>query len=124
MPSGTVQRLAQSQRLIAAAGALLAGGAVALAAYASHRAEGQVQARLQLAAAFAFGHGLALSTLAPRADSRLSRAALVAMLLGTLLFAGGIAFAALTGTRAALAPFGGALLIAAWLACAVAALRD
>lgn len=113
-----------SSRALAAAGALCAGAAVALAAYASHGAEGLVQARLQLASAFGFGHGLALAALAPQARGRLSRAALAAMLPGTLLFAGGIAVAALAGTRAAVAPAGGLLLIAAWLAWALAALRD
>lgn len=117
-------RLPQRQRLIAAAGALLAAGAVALAAYASHGAEGLAQARLQLAAAFAFGHGLALHVLAPRAVARLARIALAAMLVGTLLFAGSIAVAALSEFRAVLAPFGGMLLIAAWLACVAVSLRD
>lgn len=111
-------------RLFAVSGPLLAACAVALAAYASHGATGTAQARLGTAAAFAFGHGLALAALAPRAaGSRLAQASLAAMLLGTLLFAGGLAWAVFTEGNAAVAPFGGMLLIGAWLAFAVAALR-
>jgi uncharacterized membrane protein YgdD (TMEM256/DUF423 family) len=111
-------------RLLAAGGALLAGCAVALAAYAGHGAEGLAQSRLQTAAAFAFGHGLALASLAPRAASRLVRIALAGLLAGTLLFAGGVAAAALGASGGGTAPFGGTLLIAAWLLYAVAALRS
>ena len=110
-------------RLFAAGGALLAGCAVALAAYAAHGAEGLAQSRLQTAAAFAFGHGLALAALAPRATSRLACISLAGLLAGTLLFAGGVAAAAL-GASGGTAPFGGTLLIAAWLLYAVAALRS
>lgn len=112
------------RRALAAAGAVLAAAAVALAAYAAHGAEGLAQSRLQTAAAFAFGHGLALAALAPRADARLARLALAALLLGALLFAGGVAASVLTGTGSAVAPFGGTLLIAGWLCYALAALRS
>ncbi len=111
-------------RLCAAAGAVLAAVAVALAAYAAHGAEGLAQSRLQTAAAFAFGHGLALAALSPRAASRTARIALAAMLAGTLLFSGGVAASALAGTGSGVAPFGGTLLIASWLVYALAALRN
>ena len=52
---------------------------MALAAYASHAALGPDQARLQLAAALAFGHGVARATLAPAGG--------LAMIAGWLLFA-------------------------------------
>ena len=48
-----------SARLLAAIGALLCGLSVALGAYAAHAAGPEARSRLALAAAFAFGHGLA-----------------------------------------------------------------
>lgn len=110
-------------RALAAIGALLAAGAVALAAYAAHGVDGLAQSRLQTASAFAFGHGLALVALAPRAQGRLARAALGILLAGALLFCGGLVVGTLFGTGAALAPFGGSLLIAGWLLYAAAAVR-
>lgn len=114
---------ASARRWLAASGACLLAVSVALAAYASHGAEGDAQARLQTAAAFGFGHGLALAALAPQARSRLAVALLGMLLAGALLFCGGIGASVLLGTRAATAPFGGALLIAGWLGWALAALR-
>ena len=111
-------------RALAASGAVLAAVAVALAAYAAHGVEAAAQSRLQTAAAFAFGHGLALAALSPQARSRFARGALAALLAGTLLFCGGVAATALAGAGGGLAPFGGTLLIAAWLAYAVAAFRS
>ncbi|HWI78940.1 MAG TPA: hypothetical protein VNS31_07065, partial [Ramlibacter sp.] len=67
------------RRSLASAGAIAAALAVALAAYAAHAASPMVQSRLQLAAVFAFGHGLALATLAPRAARRMTRVALLAL---------------------------------------------
>ena len=46
-------------RRVAASGAVLAALAVALSAYASHLASPEAAKRLALAAALAFGHGLA-----------------------------------------------------------------
>ena len=111
------------QRLLAACGALLLAAAVALAAYAAHGVEGEAQARLNTAAAFAFGHGLALAVLAPRAHARLARLVLAALLLGTLLFCGGVVAVTLFGVSLGVAPFGGTLLIVGWLAWAFVALR-
>lgn len=105
------------------AGALLAAASVALSAYASHADSGAGQASLQAAAAIAFGHGVALAALSPLARGRLAATALLAMLLGTLLFSGGIVVAHFADGLARTAPFGGTLLIAAWLAWAIDALR-
>jgi len=102
-------------RRFAATGAWLAGIAVALAAYAAHAADDAQQARLQTAALFAFGHGLALVALAPRAVSRWMRVALVALFVGALLFSGSLVAEALFGLRPRLAPSGGTLLIVGWL---------
>lgn len=110
-------------RLLAAAGALLLAVAVALAAYAAHGADGTAQSRLQTAAAFAFGHGLALVALAPGVRAWFAQLVLAVLLLGTVLFSGGVASSVLLGTGGAVAPFGGTLLIAGWLAWAAAALR-
>jgi len=110
-------------RILAAAGAVLAALAVALAAYASHAADPGAGQRLGLAAAFAFGHGLALAALAPRARGYLAPAALWALLLGVLLFAGSLVGARFFGLPTRLAPMGGSLMILGWLAHAVAALR-
>jgi uncharacterized membrane protein YgdD (TMEM256/DUF423 family) len=110
------------QRWLSFAGALLAAGAVALSAYAAHAAAAG-QANLGTAAALAFGHGVALVVLARMPHRRMAVLALVALLLGTLLFSGGLLVAHVAGVHARTAPFGGALLIAAWLAYAIDALR-
>ena len=102
-------------RALAATGAWLCASAVALAAYASHAASGLPQTRLQTAALFAFGHGLALVVLAPRATTRSPRIGIVALLAGVLLFSGSLVAEALFGLRPRAAPFGGMLLIAGWL---------
>ncbi|MGN7724689.1 DUF423 domain-containing protein [Luteimonas sp. 22616] len=114
---------AAAQRWLGFAGAVLAAASVALSAYASHAANGAGQASLQAAAAIAFGHGIALAALSHLARRRLANIALVAMLLGTLLFSGGLVVAHVAGVPARTAPFGGSLLIAAWLAWALDALR-
>lgn len=105
------------------AGAILAAGSVALSAYASHGADGAGRAALHVAAAIAFGHGIALAALSRLAVRRLAMASLAGLLLGTVLFSGGIAVAHFGGLQARVAPFGGTLLIAAWLAWAADALR-
>jgi len=102
-------------RAVAAIGAWLCATAVALAAYATHAAAGLPQVRLQTAALFAFGHGLALFVLAPRANTRVARTAIAAMLVGVSLFSGSLAAEALFGLRPRPAPFGGMLLIVGWL---------
>lgn len=110
-------------RWLAAAGALLAAAAVALSAYAAHAAQGEAQARLFTAAVFAFGHGIALAALAPVARRRLAAIALAGLLLGTLLFCGGVVVRQTLGVSLGVAPLGGGLLVLSWLLYAAAALR-
>lgn len=108
---------------LAAAGAACAAVGIALAAYASHGVQGAPQAQLQAAALFALVHGGALAALAPLPGGRLRRAALIALLAGTLLFSGSVTAGALLGWTTAAAPFGGSLMIAAWLLLAADFLR-
>jgi uncharacterized membrane protein YgdD (TMEM256/DUF423 family) len=108
---------------LAAFGALSAGLAVALAAYAAHAAQGADQSRLQTAAAFAFGHGLALAALAPAQVQPLARWALRGIGGGALLFAGSLVGGVLGHWPTTLAPLGGLLMIGGWLALAFALLR-
>ncbi|MBW3551155.1 MAG: chromosome partitioning protein, partial [Proteobacteria bacterium] len=58
-------------RALTALGALMAAVSIALAAYAAHGLEPQSASRLQLAAVFAFGHGVALAALARTVDPTL-----------------------------------------------------
>ena len=113
-----------AQRWLACGGALLAGAAVALSAYAAHATAGAGQDNLYTAAAMAFGHGVALAALSRPPRRRLAVLALAMMLLGTLLFCGGLVIAEVAGVHARTAPFGGVLLIVAWLAHAIDALRS
>ena len=69
----------QRRSWLAANGALCAAAAVALSAYAAHAAQGPAQARLQTAALFAFGHGVALAVLAPQSTRTLARLALAVL---------------------------------------------
>ncbi|RDZ27819.1 DUF423 domain-containing protein [Lysobacter silvisoli] len=110
-------------RALAVAGAILAAAAVALSAYAAHVADALAQSRLQTAAVFAFGHGVALAALAPQAARRLARVALIGLLLGVLLFSGGLASAHFFATSTRLLPYGGSLMILSWLLYAAAAAR-
>ena len=110
-------------RVLAAAGGLLAAAAVGLSAYASHASQGDARASLYLAAVFAFGHGVALAALAPRAGRRMDRLALSILLVGTVLFCGSLALSRLADVSTGLAPMGGMLLIAGWLLHAAAATR-
>lgn len=107
------------QRWLAAAGAVCAAAAVALSAYAAHASDGPAQARLQTAAVFAFGHGLALVLLAPATPRRLGRCALIALSLGVLLFCGSVVSGVLAQWPTTLAPLGGMLLIGGWLLLAI-----
>ncbi len=108
---------------LAACGALFAAAAVALSAYAAHAVEGVLQSRLQTAAIFAFGHGVALAVLAPAASQRLGRIAMWMLCVGVLLFSGGIAGSVLLQLPAITAPFGGPLLIVGWILYAIDLLR-
>jgi len=97
--------------------AMLCAASVALAAYASHAALPAQASRLGLAAAFAFGHGLALILIAGR-RSRLAGLSRLLLLLGIVGFSGGLCFAVFMDARAATAPLGGSLLILGWLVLA------
>lgn len=103
---------------ISALAALTCAASVALAAYASHAALPGQASRLGLAAAFAFGHGLALILIAGR-RSRLAGLSRALFLLGVAGFSGGLCFAAFMATRAPTAPLGGSLLILGWLVLAL-----
>jgi uncharacterized membrane protein YgdD (TMEM256/DUF423 family) len=96
-----------------ALGALACGLSVALGAYASHVAQAQDGRRLAIAAAFAFGHGLALLVIGARC-SRLALAAQLCFGLGIVLFSGSLSLAVFFGVPTALAPFGGSLLMLGW----------
>ena len=115
MPAMTINHRAW----LAASGAVLAAAAVALAAYASHGVHGVDQSRLQTAAVFAFGNGLALAALAPSTMRTLGQLALLALLLGVLLFSGSLTGSVIAGLPTTLAPMGGALMIGGWLALAL-----
>jgi uncharacterized membrane protein YgdD (TMEM256/DUF423 family) len=109
---------------LALCGGLLAGVSVGLSAYAAHGlADPLMQSRLQNAALFAFGHGLALAALAPSTTRRLGSVGLYLLLLGTLLFAGSLAGAVFLGTPTTAAPYGGSALMLGWLAWAIDAVR-
>jgi uncharacterized membrane protein YgdD (TMEM256/DUF423 family) len=110
------------RRLVSAIAALFCAISVALAAYAAHAAEGLAKQRLAIAAAFFFGHGLALLVLRAR-EGRLALAARIGFLAGTICFAGSLARAALFGGPTLLAPVGGTLLILAWLLAAIDFMR-
>ena len=111
--------------LLAFAGALLAGLAVALGAYASHGVtDPQAQSNLQTATLYAFGHGVALAALAAGTTRSLGKAGLYLLLLGTLLFSGSLALVALGQLHSTrLAPVGGISLILGWVLWAADALR-
>lgn len=107
---------------LSAAAALICALAIALAAYASHGAEGESARRLAMAAAFAFAHGVALIALASRV-SRLANLGKAGLLVGVLLFPGSLIAAVFLQLPTTLAPFGGALLIAGWIVLAVDFIR-
>ena len=117
------QPTSRAPRWPVVAGAAFAGLAVALSAYAAHGTEGLAQSGLQTAAAYAFGHGVALIALAPATRGRLGTLASVLLLLGALGFAGALASKYLLGVSTGIAPWGGSLLILGWLLHAVVAAR-
>jgi uncharacterized membrane protein YgdD (TMEM256/DUF423 family) len=106
-------------RLAGASGAVLAAAGTALAAYAAHGADGEVRAHLYMAALFAFGNGIALAALAPRGARAAGAVALLALLAGTVLFAGSLVAARLFGVPTMSAPWGGMLMVIGWLALAL-----
>lgn len=110
--------------LMACIGGLFAAVAIGLSAYASHGVEdAHLQTNLQSAALYAFGNGLALACLAPRAQRLLAQVGLVLILLGTVMFSGSLAANALWGWATKVAPFGGIAMMLGWVLWAFNALR-
>ena len=114
--------MSRLERALAVFAALACGLSVAIAAYASHAAQGQARERLALAAALAFGHGLAvLATQSRRgAWARLVR---IAFAVGIVLFSGSLVGAALFAAPTMLAPVGGSVLMLGWGILAIDFLR-
>jgi len=104
--------MSRADRALATLAAVCCGLAVAAAAYASHAAHGLARERMTIAAAMAFGHGLAL--LLPLGPGRLWLAARLCWASGIVLFAGSLAAAALWSSSTALAPAGGMSLLLGW----------
>lgn len=119
-----LDRRSRKPSLLACIGALLAATAIGLAAYAAHGvADPQVQSRLQSAALYAFGHGVALAVLGALAERTLAKLALCVLLVGTLLFSGSLVGGALWHWSTRLAPAGGIAMMAGWVLFAVNAMR-
>ena len=119
-------------RRFLALGALSAGIAVALGAFAAHalkaRLEAQLLAAFEVGARYQMYHALALvavGLLAERRSSRLLGASGALFLAGTVLFSGSLYALSLTGIRGlgAITPFGGVAFLAGWLCLAAAALK-
>lgn len=115
MQEPTTSELPRQRRWLAACGAWFAALGIALSAYAAHAAAGSDQVRLQTAALFAFGNGIALACLARDARSGVAGIALGALALGVLLFSGSLAASVLLHWPTTLAPAGGMLMIGGWL---------
>jgi uncharacterized membrane protein YgdD (TMEM256/DUF423 family) len=106
-------------RWLCALGAIYAATGVALSAYAAHAAIGADASRLQTAALFAFGHGVALAALGRFPTNRWTFVGLLAIAVGVALFAGSLIGRVVLHWAAAFAPFGGMLLIGGWLVFAI-----
>lgn len=115
----SVRRDTPRGRWLAAVGAFYAAAGVALSAYAAHASAGADMTRLQTAALFAFGHGVALAALAAVQGNRRTHVALLAIAAGVLLFCGSLVGRAVLQWPATFAPFGGLLLIGGWLLFAI-----
>lgn len=122
MENGPI-RTARHVGVLIAAGALLAGVSVGLSAYAAHAVDGAARSALQTAAVFGFGHGIVLVVLGRAVRGTLELVSLLALLVGTCLFAGALVSRHLFGGPAFFAPWGGLLTMAGWLLQAVAAFR-
>ena len=119
-------------RRFLALGALSAGLAVALGAFAAHalkaRLEPQLLVAFEVGVRYQMYHALALvavGLLAERRSSRLLGASAALFLAGTVLFSGSLYALSLTGIRGlgAITPFGGVAFLAGWLCLAAAALK-
>jgi uncharacterized membrane protein YgdD (TMEM256/DUF423 family) len=111
------------RRVLAAAGAVCCASAVAWGAYSAHGIDAALRPRADSAMLVMLVHGLALTLLAPRQSARLELFALLGWFAGIVLFSGSLMLSITHDTPTRLAPFGGMLLIGAWLVHALAALR-
>ncbi|MDB5370345.1 MAG: hypothetical protein JWP20_1903 [Roseomonas sp.] len=114
-------------RLWLVLGALSGGVAVGLSAWAAHGLDPAQAALAQSALTMQGWHALALlaaGLLAERRPGPLVHLAGGGFALGALAFCGAVWWRALTGgSLGSVAPFGGTLLMLAWLALALAAAR-
>jgi uncharacterized membrane protein YgdD (TMEM256/DUF423 family) len=119
--------------MLMAFAALLLALATALGAVASHALGGSLDAdalhAFETAVEYQFIHSLgllAIAILAERHPSRALVAAAALLLVGILLFCGGVYASSLDGPRwiAGMAPTGGVSLIVGWLVFAVAVLHQ
>jgi uncharacterized membrane protein YgdD (TMEM256/DUF423 family) len=114
-------------RLLLGSGALVMALGVILGALSAHASKGAAHAEaarlMQTAVLYQLVHGLGLlviGTLARNAASSWLVAAGVSLLLGVLFFCGSLWFLAMTNrSLGPVAPIGGLLFIAGWLALAV-----
>jgi uncharacterized membrane protein YgdD (TMEM256/DUF423 family) len=120
-------------RLLIAAGALLLALATALGAIASHALGASLDAdalhSFETAVEYQFIHSLGLFAVLILAERQASRPLMIGaalLLVGILLFCGGVYASSLDGPRwiAGLAPTGGVSLIAAWVVVAFAVLHQ
>lgn len=120
----TLHPATPSRRFFAASGAFACALAIALGAYAAHGvSDPTAKSRLDTAVLYLVIHGLALTILAPRQTARVEWLALSGWFAGMVLFCGSLIGAALWSVPTVLAPFGGSLLILAWLLQAAASLQ-
>ena len=108
-----------SSHRLAGLGGVYAATGVALSAYAAHAVLGENASRMQTAALFAFGHGVALAALAHVPGNRRTLIGMLAIAAGVVLFAGSLVGRVVLHWPATFAPFGGMLLIGGWLVFAV-----
>jgi uncharacterized membrane protein YgdD (TMEM256/DUF423 family) len=106
-------------RLVLAAGAALAGTAVALGAFAAHALKGSLSPDAlgwwQTAVQYQMWHGLALVALAATGDARLKPPAIL-LAAGAMLFSASLYAMALGAPHwlGAVTPVGGLAMIAGW----------
>lgn len=115
---------ATQRSFLAGCGAVCCALAMALGAYAAHGVSGPGQGLAQTSAAVLFGHGVALAVLGRASAGRLRRLALLALLSGSLLFAGSVLLHVVAQLPPRLAPMGGMLMIGGWLLLAFDLFRE
>ncbi len=108
-------------------GAVLLATGVAFGAFGAHGLEGRIDpdrlATFETAVRYQLVHGVGLLALAAfgRSDARLARLAATALSAGVLVFSPALYLLAIGGPSwlGAVAPLGGAAMIAGWVAAAV-----